>query len=634
MYLKRSLILTLPIIFIVIGCGPKFEGTFSYTPEKPQAGDEITVMYDPAGTPLESTDNIDMVAYLYSVDLDDAVGIEMEKEGKGYKASFNTLPTTRGVIVKFVDRADYEKADINDKEGYLIKIYDKDGNVIAGSRAGLAGAYYLWSSAAGIERNGEKSISEYNKAFAENTDVKHEYLDSYFNVLMRVNPDEADSIITNELEELQNKTDLTEKDLGVLAKWFQKVGLADKAEQYKKLSLEKYPEGEFAQEIEMENFNNAKSGADKVAAMEAFSVKFPESKLLNNMYNTIVYTFRQEGNYEAAYEFMKKHPQSIHPFYYQYTAEKMIKENVDPNLTMQIVEEGVKQAQLNADDPYTEKPNGQTVKEWQNSNDYYLGLNQYLYGKLLFEQGSVQKAISILEKAIENTDKLYNEQELKEFYAKALIEAGEYQKAMNAISSFIEEGDGSDVLQDDLKTAYVKQNGSEEGFSEYLAQFTSAAEEEMLNELKENMINETAPKFTLADLDGNEISLEDYKGKTVVIDFWATWCGPCLQSFPAMKTAVENYKNDDSVSFLFINTWERVENKKENAVNFIKENNYPFHVLLDLDNDVITKYKVEGIPTKFVIDPNQNIRFKSVGFSGNIDQMVKELEVMIELTRS
>ena len=50
-------------------------------------------------------------------------------------------------------------------------------------------------------------------------------------------------------------------------------------------------------------------------------------------------------------------------------------------------------------------------------------------------------------------------------------------------------------------------------------------------------------------------------------------------------------------------------------------------------NEVITKYKVEGIPTKFIIGPDQNIKFKSVGFSGNVDQMVKEIQMMIDLAK-
>lgn len=101
--------------------------------------------------------------------------------------------------------------------------------------------------------------------------------------------------------------------------------------------------------------------------------------------------------------------------------------------------------------------------------------------------------------------------------------------------------------------------------------------------------------------------------------------------FPRSKKAVEKYKDNESVKFLFVNTWERVDNKLQNAKDFITKNNYPFHVLMDTENKVVADYKIDGIPTKFLIDKNGNIRFKSVGFSGNTDQIVTEISEMIKM---
>jgi thiol-disulfide isomerase/thioredoxin len=133
------------------------------------------------------------------------------------------------------------------------------------------------------------------------------------------------------------------------------------------------------------------------------------------------------------------------------------------------------------------------------------------------------------------------------------------------------------------------------------------------------------------DLDGKNINVEDLKGKVVVVDFWATWCGPCKASFPAMQKMVNKYKEDPNIKFVFIDTWEKGENKKKEAADFITTNKYSFHVLLDNEDKVVAQFKVDGIPTKFVIDKNGNIRFKAVGFDGSDDKLVDELTAMIEL---
>jgi thiol-disulfide isomerase/thioredoxin len=164
-----------------------------------------------------------------------------------------------------------------------------------------------------------------------------------------------------------------------------------------------------------------------------------------------------------------------------------------------------------------------------------------------------------------------------------------------------------------------------------MAQFESEAKQILVAKLEKEMFKRTAPDFTLTDLEGQRVSLKSLRGKTVVLDFWATWCGPCKVSFPAMAKALELYKNNDKVRFLFINSWENVEDKKENAKEFLTENNYSFHVLLDTNNKVIEDYRVSGIPTEFVIDKDGNIRFMSAGFSGNTDELVDKVTTMISM---
>ncbi|MEL6853455.1 MAG: TlpA disulfide reductase family protein, partial [Bacteroidota bacterium] len=109
------------------------------------------------------------------------------------------------------------------------------------------------------------------------------------------------------------------------------------------------------------------------------------------------------------------------------------------------------------------------------------------------------------------------------------------------------------------------------------------------------------------------------------------WCGPCKASFPGMQRAQDQLADRDDVAFLFIDTWENVKNKEENAAKFIEKNEYTFNVLMDNDSKVVSEFKVEGIPTKFIIGKDNRIKFKSVGYSGNDEELVNEIKMMIEI---
>jgi thiol-disulfide isomerase/thioredoxin len=126
---------------------------------------------------------------------------------------------------------------------------------------------------------------------------------------------------------------------------------------------------------------------------------------------------------------------------------------------------------------------------------------------------------------------------------------------------------------------------------------------------------DAAPAFALKDAQGREVTLESLKGRVVVLDFWATWCGPCKAAMPAIQKIHESYANEP-VSVFGINVSER---KPEAGAEYFKEKKYTYGCLLageSLAND----YGVSGIPTLVVIGKDGKIALLEMGFSPEGEQ--------------
>ncbi len=258
------------------------------------------------------------------------------------------------------------------------------------------------------------------------------------------------------------------------------------------------------------------------------------------------------------------------------------------------------------------------------------------YSNALLKLGREKEAVKYSEEAYQNLP--IKSKTLVNDYSFLLEKNKEYKKVNAILEKEIIATNGNPELRKRLSRVYEKLNPKADEQA-YMASLLAKHKQILKSRLLPKILDHSAPEFVLKDVNGKNVSLNDFKGKVMVVDFWATWCGPCKASFPVMQKVANSYKDDLNVKFLFIHTKENSATPLEDAKTYLSENHYNFDLYMDTRNSenknpVAAAFDVKGIPAKFVIDANSKIRFTATGFSYDQDEAsVLELQQMIEIAK-
>lgn len=596
-------------------------------PLKPESGDTVTVTYigDLAKPDTE-------ISYFFNYMGENRFKNEIipsEFQNNKITGRFKLPDTVLYVSIKITNGKEF---DNNRDKGYGFNVYEngkpKKGTFFTQGAVSLYNKYFFNAKVDTL-----KAIQLMEKEYQLHPDLKESTLPIYLSTLKLDKSKEAEAVKLS--TEYYNKILETGKNDNFTERIVETIVGRDHQKRDSLINevIKKHPKGKAALRKQYIDFyfmamylpDSALTRYNSI--VENFSDIEPEMR--TQLTHSLITTYRGLLDYDNFEKHISKvNDPSFLAREYNEIAWKMATKDKDIDLAKKYSEKSL----LNVDKMMEVKKPETTRIIFLRNKANYLDTYAYILNKLGDTQGAVDNEVKSAE--------LFNWENLgaNENVVQYLVNNKQFEDALSKSENFIKDKYGSAKMDSLYKVAYIALNGDDTGLHQALENLKNAGNLSYIEELKKKMISMPAPDFSLKDDEGNTVRLSDFKGSVVILDFWASWCGPCIASFPAMLKAMNELKGEDVV-FLFINTqeYDNSDEKRLEAISKTLDDKFAdFRVLIDEKNNdqflVGNLYNVKAIPVKFFIDKQGTLRYSSTGFESE-EKLVKELKALVNVLK-